>query len=323
MSALRAYPATAPRRQPAGVAVRDRAAQGDRYGPRPGASPARALDGVRTGCGALAQPASPPTTACGPPCGSCPPSSARRWCIGSCFDLAYREDRGADGDQRRGRSPECQRRPAPAARGGGPMTDLEQRLPDPSTPSWIPRLTAALARRADAARLLDVAYASIDSPLGPIAVFVTPRGLLRVAYDNENFGDVARRGRRAGVAPHPASPRATDPAAADRRVLRRAAPRFDLPIDWSLVRGFAQGVLRATAEVPFGETRPTGTWRAPPAHRGPHAPRGMPSPATRSRSWCRATASSTPMARIGGYTGGLDRKRILLRLEGVSPPREH
>ena len=32
-----------------------------------------------------------------------------------------------------------------------------------------------------------------------------------------------------------------------------ARRRFDLPVDWSLVRGFAQGVLRATARVPFGE----------------------------------------------------------------------
>ena len=28
---------------------------------------------------------------------------------------------------------------------------------------------------------------------------------------------------------------------------------FSTPVDWSLVRGFAQGVLRATARVPFGE----------------------------------------------------------------------
>ena len=29
--------------------------------------------------------------------------------------------------------------------------------------------------------------------------------------------------------------------------------RFDLPIDWSLSHGFARGVLRATAGVPFGD----------------------------------------------------------------------
>ena len=38
---------------------------------------------------------------------------------------------------------------------------------------------------------LDVAWATLDTPLGPMAVFVTPRGVVRVAYDRENFGEVA------------------------------------------------------------------------------------------------------------------------------------
>ena len=67
------------------------------------------------------------------------------------------------------------------------MTDLEQRLREVPPEPFLdrPRMAAALARRASAARLLDVAYASIDSPLGELTVFVTPRGLLRVAYDND------------------------------------------------------------------------------------------------------------------------------------------
>jgi methylated-DNA-[protein]-cysteine S-methyltransferase len=62
------------------------------------------------------------------------------------------------------------------------MTDLERRLSQPGTPTVDPaRVTAELARRADVAGLLDVAWATLDTPLGPIAVFVTPRGLVRVA----------------------------------------------------------------------------------------------------------------------------------------------
>ena len=67
------------------------------------------------------------------------------------------------------------------------MTDLEQRLREAPPEPFLDRsrFGASLGRRASAARLLDVAYASIDSPLGELTVFVTPRGLLRVAYDNE------------------------------------------------------------------------------------------------------------------------------------------
>ena len=92
------------------------------------------------------------------------------------------------------------------------MTDLERRLAHPTTPTIDPsRLTAELARRADVEGLLDVAWATLDTPLGPIAVFVTPRGVVRVAYDRENFGQVADE-----VAEHVSprvlmAPRRTDP----------------------------------------------------------------------------------------------------------------
>ena len=54
----------------------------------------------------------------------------------------------------------------------GPAVDLE-------------RLRSVVAQRADAQGLLDVGYSRYDSPLGPLTVFVTPRGLVRVAYDDE------------------------------------------------------------------------------------------------------------------------------------------
>src|SRR5204862_1789350 len=39
-------------------------------------------------------------------------------------------------------------------------------------------------------RELDVAYAEVDSPFGPLLVAVTRRGLVRVAYPNERPDDV-------------------------------------------------------------------------------------------------------------------------------------
>ena len=93
----------------------------------------------------------------------------------------------------------------------------------------------ALAQRAGKASLLDVAYAEIDSPIGELIVFVTPRGLLRVKYADEPIegvlADVAAR-----VSPRILrAPSRTDEA---RRQLegyfglRRRS--FSLPIDWSL-----------------------------------------------------------------------------------------
>ena len=49
---------------------------------------------------------------------------------------------------------------------------------------------ARVAERAAAEELLDVAYASTDSPVGPLLLASTPRGLVRVAFANEGTDDV-------------------------------------------------------------------------------------------------------------------------------------
>jgi methylated-DNA-[protein]-cysteine S-methyltransferase len=198
------------------------------------------------------------------------------------------------------------------------MTDLEQRLRS-TFPARLDdeRLAADLARRSEAAGLLDVAYATMSSPLGELTVFVTSRGLLRIAYDNEGgdavMAEVAER----------LSPRIlrvakrTDEArrqldgyfASDRR-------SFDLPVDWSLVHGFARGVLRATAAVPFGQVTTYG--RMARAAGSPRAAR-----AAGNALGSNPIPIVVPCHRVlhadgglGGYSGGLDRKRILLALEG-------
>ena len=204
------------------------------------------------------------------------------------------------------------------------MTDLEQQLRDPLVPAFDPKaLTAGLADRAETARLLDVAYAELDSPIGELIVFVTSRGLLRVKYADEPIeavlADVAKR-----VSPRILrAPSRTD---AVRRELdgyfslRRR--RFDLPIDWSLVSGFAGGILRQTARIPFGDVRSYGQVAL-----GAGSPRA-------ARAAGNALGSNpipivVPCHRVlhangslGGYSGGLDRKRYLLALEGSLPTKE-
>lgn len=199
--------------------------------------------------------------------------------------------------------------------------DLERRLAGAAPRSGaldVDALRASLAERAVEAGLLDVAYGLLDSPLGQLTIFVTPRGLLRVDYEtdrlDDSLADVARR-----VSPRILeAPRRTDDA---RRELdeyfdgRRRS--FDVPIDWRLVRGFAGDVLRATARIPFGNVS---TYRDVAIEAGsPNAYR-----AAGNALGSNPIPIVVPCHRVvhaggglGGYTGGLDRKRFLLHLEGA------
>jgi methylated-DNA-[protein]-cysteine S-methyltransferase len=113
-----------------------------------------------------------------------------------------------------------------------------------------------LRERASAEGLLDVAYATADSPFGTLLLARTPQGLVRLALPNEDveatLADLAER----------ISPRVLEaPAELDeeRRELddyfqgRRQG--FDLPIDWQLSHGFLLRARHGIAAIPYGETR--------------------------------------------------------------------
>ena len=107
---------------------------------------------------------------------------------------------------------------------------------------------------ADAAGLLDVAYATLDSPAGRLLLAATPRGVVTLAYvDDDTQLDHALERLANTVSPRIlAAPRRLDEPrreldqffAGDRR-------RFDVPLDWQLTRGFGRRVLEATARIPF------------------------------------------------------------------------
>jgi methylated-DNA-[protein]-cysteine S-methyltransferase len=175
---------------------------------------------------------------------------------------------------------------------------------------------AAFRRRAAEEGLLDVAYADFDSPLGPLSVFVTPRGVLRLAYgpSDTELDDLAMR-----ISPRiVTAPERTDDL---RRELEEyfsgRRQQFDVPLDWSLVRGFAGAVLRATARIPFGGVssyREIATDAGSPnAYRA--AGNALGSNPIPILVPCHRVLHSG--GGLGGYTGGLDRKRFLLHLEGV------
>lgn len=202
------------------------------------------------------------------------------------------------------------------------MTDeLERRLTDAvdhASTLDLERLRATLARQADADGLLDVAYGTHDSPLGPLTIFVTPRGLVRLSYPGEAVDEQLDE-LAAVISPRVmAAPERTDEV---RRQLDAyfggTRRRFDLAIDWRLLSGFRADVLRATARIPFGAVS---SYRAiataagsPNAYRAAGTALGSnPLPIVVP---CHRVLHSG--GGLGGYAGGLERKRFLLRLEGV------
>ena len=217
--------------------------------------------------------------------------------------------------------------------------DLERRLsaPPPASPLDIEGLRSVLARRAADEGVLDVGYGFVDSPLGPLTVIVSDRGLVRLSYAHEaideQLEDIAAR-----ISPRILeSPDRTDAVrrqldeyfAGDRR-------RFDVPIDWRLVRGFAGGVLRATSRIPFGAVS---SYREVATEAGSPTRTARPETLwarTRSRSSCHATASCTragDWADIRAASSGRrtccasracwkERFRLDRRLSGDTPRQE-
>ena len=175
-----------------------------------------------------------------------------------------------------------------------------------------------LVARAGREGLVDVAYDSVDSPIGRLLVATTAAGLVRIGFHSEAedlvLEELARR----------ISPRVVRAPSQVAGVARELDEYFDgrrrdfeTPIDWALVGPYARKVLTATAAIPFGEVS---TYR--------EVARKAGNPAA-SRAAGNALGSNpipvvVPCHRVlrtngtlGGYGGGLDVKELLLRLEGV------
>jgi methylated-DNA-[protein]-cysteine S-methyltransferase len=176
-----------------------------------------------------------------------------------------------------------------------------------------------ITHRAAAAGLLDVAYTTHDTPLGRLLLAATDAGLVRLAYVEDGDEDEILAGLAARLSPRVlAAPRRLD---GPRRELDQyfagARREFDTPLDWSLTRGFGRRVLQATAAIPFGSVS---TYRTVAGQAGnPRASRAAgnalganPIPIIVP---CHRILHST--GGLGGYTGGLERKRLLLRIEGA------
>ena len=182
----------------------------------------------------------------------------------------------------------------------------------------LPDVGAAAA----AAGLLDVAYATLDSPVGTLLLASTDRGLVRLAYlggEGEDEEAVLEQ-LASAISPRvlASARRLDDPRRELDQYFAGARHEFELPLDWRLTHGFGRRVLQATARIPYGAVS---SYKEVATEAG--SPRGF-------RAAGNALGSNpipivVPCHRVlhsggglGGYTGGLDRKRTLLAVEGGS-----
>lgn len=173
-----------------------------------------------------------------------------------------------------------------------------------------------LAAAAGDTGLLDVAYTTVDTPVGALLLAATETGLVRVAYECEDH-DRVLEALAARVSPRILrAPARLDVAA--RQIDEYFAARrrrFDLPLDLTLSAGFRRGVLTQLAEIAYGATATYTTLAA--AAGSPRAVRAVgtacatnPLPVVIP---CHRVVRSD--GSIGQYLGGPEAKKSLLALE--------
>ena len=131
--------------------------------------------------------------------------------------------------------------------------DVFEALPAVDADAMI-RLRARLAAQASEAELIDVAYRTVDSPVGKLLLAATDVGLVRVAFAVEGHDLVLER-LADTVSPRVLHyPRRLDTVARELDEYFAGARReFDLRLDFQLAKGFRREVLR---HLPRDRIRP-------------------------------------------------------------------
>ncbi|MBU3064728.1 methylated-DNA--[protein]-cysteine S-methyltransferase [Nocardia sp. NEAU-G5] len=197
--------------------------------------------------------------------------------------------------------------------------DVIAALSAPVDETTTARLHQLLERKAEQADLLDVAYTTMDTPVGRLLLAATPKGLIRVAYAREDHDRVL------DTLAHKVSPRILRAPGRLDEVMRELdeyfahrRKTFDLPLDLSLSHGFRQIVQKHLPEIGYGQTRSYA--QVAQLVGNPKAVRAV------------GTACATnplpvivPCHRVlrtdgslGGYVGGADAKHLLLDLEAAA-----
>jgi methylated-DNA-[protein]-cysteine S-methyltransferase len=195
--------------------------------------------------------------------------------------------------------------------------DLERAFSD--TPGRLSRLHDRLAAEAQRDGILDVAYRTVDSPVGPLLLAATDRGLVRVAYASEDH-DAVLQALADRISPRVLSaPARLDTAAGELEEYFAGRRRsFDLPLDWQLSAGFRRAVLSHLPEIGYGHTA---------SYAAVAQLAGNPKAVRAAASACATNPLPVVVpchrvvyadGRTGRYLGGPDAKRTLLTLEAAA-----
>ncbi|SPM36484.1 O6-methylguanine-DNA--protein-cysteine methyltransferase [Mycobacterium rhizamassiliense] len=197
------------------------------------------------------------------------------------------------------------------------MTTFELTEHFPVDPDHLQRLHARLEREANTGDLLDIAYRTVDSAVGPLLLAATTRGLVRLAFASEGHDDVLL------TLSQRLSPRVLEAPARLDSIARQldeyfagSRHRFDVVLDWSLSQGFRRTVLEhLNTDVSYGLTASyaalaelSGSPRAVRAVGTACATNPIPIVVP-----CHRVIRSD--GAIGAYRGGPVAKRVLLDLE--------
>lgn len=189
---------------------------------------------------------------------------------------------------------------------------------NPNSAEILSRLRRRLAADAQAAGLLDVAYRTLDTPVGTLLLAATPVGLVRVAYPNENHDTVlATLAER--ISPRVlAAPARLDTAAREiDEYFTGARTQFDLPLDLRLTVGFRRQVIEHLSDIGYGHRESYADVAA--AVGNPRAVRAVGSACAHNPLPlvipCHRVVRSD--GSIGQYVGGVTAKTTLLTLEAA------
>ena len=181
----------------------------------------------------------------------------------------------------------------------------------------LKRLHARLEREAQAGDLLDIAYRTVDSAVGPLLLAATPLGLLRVAFANESHDSVLQNLSQRISPRILEAPTRLDPVARQlEEFFTGLRHSFDVALDWSLSQGFRRTVLEhLNTDVGYGTTT---SYAALASLSGsPKAVRAVGTACATNPIPifvpCHRVIRSD--GTVGAYRGGPAAKRVLLDLE--------
>lgn len=198
------------------------------------------------------------------------------------------------------------------------MTDETAAL-FPVSDADLTSLRNRLATTAEPSGDLDVSYDLTTTPIGTLLVAATAHGVVRVAFESEDFDTVldslaARIGLNILRAPEPLAAATTQL----REYFAGQRRTFDVSLDYRLSGGFRQSVQQHLLEIGYGHTatykavaelvgRPTAVRAVGTACATNPLPILLP---------CHRVLRSD--GGLGGYLGGLDAKTALLDLESAA-----